>query len=154
VRNIVKQAFTSTRIHSLERTMRATVGELVERAGRRTAWDIVEGLASPLPLTVIASVLDIDFARLDDLRRWTAANLRVGAGALTRRQRREATESVVECNAFLTDHIDRAAGQGGNGCIAEFLAGTGDGERLTRSEAADIALLLMIGGTETTTNLI
>jgi cytochrome P450/malonyl CoA-acyl carrier protein transacylase len=154
VRNVVKQAFTSARIRAFDATIRAIVRKLLARVAAGAEWDLCEGLASPLPLSVIASMLDVDVARLNDVRRWVDAHLRAGVGSLTRKERRKAAEDIGECRAFLTDHVDRAASRRAGGCIGEFLAGTDGSDGLTRQEAADIGLLLLIAGTETTTNLI
>jgi cytochrome P450 len=153
VRNIVKRAFTSARISALEPLIRSIVHELVERVRTRGECELINDLAAPLPMSVIAWLLGIEFARLHDLRRWAAAILRVGA-ASTEEERRKTAEENFECLKFLTDHIDRSPGEPGRGCVAEFLAGHGGGDRLTPDEMLDIAFLLLVAGTETTTNLI
>ncbi len=143
VRNVVKRAFTPTRITALEGMIRSLARELADRMAARGACEGIEDLAVPLPLSVVASMLGIDAARLGDLRRWADARFRWGNATLSEAQRRRAEQEILECRAFFAHHIQRMARDRSGGCIPEFLLGTDDGDRLTSSEVLDVALLLL-----------
>src|SRR5216684_5391360 len=92
VRSVVKRAFTSTRITALQGMIRPLAEELTDRTVVRGTCEIIEDLAVPLPLSVVASMLGIDAARLGDLRRWADARFRWGNATLSEAQRRTAEQ--------------------------------------------------------------
>jgi cytochrome P450 len=151
VRNVVKQAFTAARIKALDGSIRSLAHDLVARAARG-ACEIVGEIALPLPLTVVAWMLGIDEARLPDLRRWSEAILRYGARGQSGRETEH--PDIAECRRFLADHMERAKREPGGGWVTDLLIAQVGPDCLTLAETVDVGFLLVVAGTETTTNLI
>ena len=77
LRRILDRDFTPGRVAALEPHIQTIADRLLERAADRYTFDLMEGLAIPLPVTVIAELLGIPPERGDDFKRWSAAsNLR------------------------------------------------------------------------------
>src|SRR5207249_526732 len=77
LRRLVQKPFTPSGIAALEPRLRSIceslVDELIEAGRDGEVVDLVERLAVPLPVIVIAEMMGIDPARRDDFRRWSNA---------------------------------------------------------------------------------
>jgi cytochrome P450 len=152
VRDVVKRAFTAARIKGLDESIRSLANDLVTRAAARGTCEIVAEIASPLPLTIVAWMLGIGTTRLPDLRRWSKAILLYGTRGHSGRETEH--PDVAECRRFLADHMERAKGEPGGGWVTDLLVAQVSTHCLTLAETVDIGFLLVVAGTETTTNLI
>lgn len=72
VRALVSQAFTPRAIALLEPKIRAIVQTLLDQVQARGEMDVVDDLAFPLPIMVIAELLGVPVGDRDDFRVWTA----------------------------------------------------------------------------------
>ena len=68
----VGRAFTAPRIARLEPRVRELVQGLVLRMTAQPEFELVAGLASPLPVVVISEMLGVEPARHQDFRRWSS----------------------------------------------------------------------------------
>ena len=152
VRDVVKRAFTAARIKALDESIRSLADDLVARAVACGACDVVEEIALPLPLTIVAWMLGIGTTRLPDLRRWSKAILLYGTRGHSGRETEH--PDVAECRGFLADHMERAQREPGGGWVTDLLVAQVSPDCLTLAETVDIGFLLVVAGTETTTNLI
>ncbi len=152
VRNVVKHAFTAARIKALEESVRSLADDLVGRGAARGACEIIGEIATPLPLTVVAWMLGIDQARLPDMRRWSQAILLYGTHGHSGLEPEH--PEVAACRRFLADHMKQAKRKPCGGWVTELLVAETGPDCLTLAEMVDIGFLLIVAGTETTTNLI
>ncbi|MGH7290105.1 MAG: hypothetical protein ACREJT_02760, partial [Myxococcota bacterium] len=81
MREIVNRGFTPRRIASWEKRAQEIVDACLSGFERRERFDLVEGLAIPLPVTVIAEMLGIEPERRADFKRWSDAIIFNGTGA-------------------------------------------------------------------------
>jgi cytochrome P450 len=179
-RSIVQPAFSLERIASLKEPLRSLSGELSADVVAREACDLVEDFAMLVPMTGIAWMLGMDTTRVRDLRRWSAAIIRstserratrkTGAGpadfrrylvglvgkidSRLRPSTSRASTDLEECRAFLVEHFDQARLKRTGGWLTDALAEQRGNDGLTTEELMDIAFLLIVAGTETTTDLI
>ncbi len=72
LRRILQDEFRMRPLRELEPRIRALVDGLGQALERRDRFDLVRDLSVPLPVTVIAELLDIDRARHDDFKHWSA----------------------------------------------------------------------------------
>jgi cytochrome P450 len=153
LRAIVNRGFTPRQIAAWERRAREIVEECLA-AVRGGPFDVVQSLAVPLPVTVIAEMLGIEPERRHDFKRWsdTVIDNATGAG------RAEPFGPVV-LDAFLemTAYIVRIARERRRkpaGDLISQLVSIGGGEGLSPVELVQFVTLLLVAGNETTTNLI
>ena len=180
-RNIVRPAFTADRVAALDGAIRSFVEKLAARIAERDECELIEDFAVLIPTTGIAWMLGIDDTRPGDLRRWSAAilestgarrlaknrtrpgNLRrwsaailesIGVRRLIKKNYPDTMSTIAECKAFLIDHFNRAMQKPSGGWVIDLLINNSDSDRLTTDELLDIGFLMIVAGTETTTDLI
>jgi cytochrome P450 len=153
LRAIVNRGFTPRQIAAWEQRAREVVAECL--AGLRGGeFDVVQGLAVPLPVTVIAEMLGIEPERRRDFKRWsdTVIDNATGAG-------RADPFGPVVLDTFLemtkyVVHIARERRKTPADDLISQLVSIGGGEGLSPVELLQFVTLLLVAGNETTTNLI
>ena len=107
-------------------------------------------LAEPLPVLVIAEMLGIPIERRPDFKRWSDAVV----GVLSGNADIDAGQaSMLEMVDFFTQIATERQRQPKDDLISVLVAGSEDG-RLEPMEIVVFAILLLIAGNETTTNLL
>ncbi len=71
LRTLVNRAFSPRRIADMEPRIRELSRGLVEEMIARPEFDLIEDLAAPLPVIVIAEMLGIEPSRRQDFKRWS-----------------------------------------------------------------------------------
>jgi cytochrome P450 len=156
IRRLLSRAFTPKAIADLEPRLRAVCGEFVEGLLANAAGvgaDLVSDLAIPFPVTVIAELLGIPAERRGDFRRWSDAL----SGALSGDwDPAEAQAAGHELVSFMAEVVEQRRAHPGSDLIGRLMAGMAqdDPDALTVAEIMMIAILLLVAGNETTTNLI
>jgi cytochrome P450 len=151
LRSIVTQAFTPRTVAQLEPRIRAITDALLDRVAEHGRMDIIDDLAVPLPVTVIAELLGIPLADQDRFKLWSDA---VVQGA------RAAATTALGANwygdmlAYFQGIIEQRRQAPQDDLISALLVAQVDGEFLTLHELIGFCILLLIAGNETTTNLI
>ena len=157
LRRMVSRDFTPRAVARWEPVVRTLVDEAVDRMLDLGSFDLVEELAGPLPISVIAEVLGIPTADRDRFRRWSDAI--VEGFRLTERidAQSDAVSTVIagvsELYAYLADAFAARAAQPRDDLLSRLMELEG-GERLGEVELFWFCLLLLVAGNETTTNLI
>ena len=154
LRRIVGRVFASQRLPGLEGRFRELVRPLIADMLARGRGELMEGLAQPVPLRLIAELLDIAPEHWDACRRWSNALTDAGQPFLTDTERSTITSSISECRVFFGEHVRRALAAELKGVFPDLVAPTADGHRLTAAELLDVCMLLVVAGNETITNLI
>lgn len=158
LRRLVSAAFTPRAMTDLEARIQQISRALVDDIVARDGFDVVDDLAIPLPVTVIAEMLGIDPARGADFKRWS--DDLVELGRLTRDQQMtpEETRRLVQSRRELVAYLETAIADRREHPRADLLSALtrveGEDSGLTALEVLGMAVLLLIAGNETTTNLI
>jgi cytochrome P450 len=149
-RKLVSKVFTPRAIEALRPRIRELAHELLDRVPSDRPFDLVDGYAKVLPLTMICEILGVpDELRSDVLHTADAGALLLDPG-LTYRQYRYAQSAVREAHRQLGEHIERLRRAPGPDLLSQ-LAQRGE---LTDLELRSTALLVIGAGFETTVNLI
>ena len=155
LRNMVNRAFTPRMVADMEPRIREITAGLLDRVAAAGQLDLVNDLAIPLPVTVIAEILGVESERHADFKRWS--NAVVGAeAATTDEEREEIGRDVAEfCDYFARVIEDRSAEPRDDLISALVTAARDDADvQLTPDDLLGFTGLLLIAGNETTTNLI
>jgi cytochrome P450 len=156
LRTLVSKAFTPRAVERLRPRITALVGSALDRAALRGGVELVEELAYPLPVTVIAEMLGVppeDWPRFRGWSRALVANLDPLSGR-DPGQVATALEARQALGRYLSGIVDRRRREPGEDLISGLLAGDGTGEVLTQGELVVMANLLLVAGHETTVNMI
>ena len=145
LRNIVSKVFTPRSIAELEPRIREITVRFLDDIDVSGPFDIVDRLAVPLPITVIAEMLGIDPADRADFKRWSDAI--IGTVPMPPMQLKH------EFGGYFGRVIDERRAHPRDDLISRLVS-LGDADALTMDELFSFVMLLLVAGNETTTNLI
>lgn len=149
MRRLVQPAFAPSRIRALEDKVRARARTLLDAIEPGVPVDVVDALAVPFPLLVIADLLGVPEARFDDLRRWTDALIELAT---------EETEAnllqAIEMSEYFLGQVAERQADPQDDLVSLLGTIETDGERLTDAELMMFCAQLLVGGNETTRNLV
>jgi pimeloyl-[acyl-carrier protein] synthase len=155
LRKLCSVAFTSRRIE----TMRAHIAEIAEtliaRALPKGKIDLIADFAAPLPAIVTAEMLGVPTDDHEQLKSWSADFAEM-LGNFQHNPDRAARvlKSVEEMQAYFRAAIREQERLPREGLIHSLMTAEVDGARLTEEEIIANTIVTMVGGQETTTNLI
>lgn len=155
LRKLINVAFTPRAINRLETRIRALARELVDELTHARTFDLIEAFAVPLPVIVISELLGVDPARRADFKRWSD-DLLIGSRF---DQLDDATiERVIQSRREFVDYfretIERRRHAPQDDLLGDLIRAEVEREMLSPDELLAMAVVLMIAGNETTTNLI
>ncbi|WP_178114771.1 cytochrome P450 [Pseudomonas saliphila] len=159
LRKLANKAFMPTKVAALEERARAIATELVEgliaKHGKEGEFDWVWEFTALYPVTVISEVLGVPTARRAEFKVWVddllAAANRHAYGPERLAEIRAHSDQL---RRFFEDLYDERKQNPQDDLISTFINAEVNGETMTRLEVLQMATLLLIGGVETTTNLL
>ena len=151
-RKLVSKGFTPRRIAAMEDHVRDIVTTLIDRMieGGPTA-DLVGQFSAPLPMTLIGELLGVGAEHRDQLQHWADVMVMLSDGG---EMSHKAGEAFVEYVAYATEVIEGRRRSPSDDLIGILVDAEIDGEKLSFDELIGESLLLLVGGNETTRNVI
>ncbi len=156
LRSLLSRAFTPRRVDELAGRIREIAIKLIDQFIEAGSCDLWEDFSAPLPTIVIAELLGIPSAdRAMFKEKSTALAKSVGPGMdLDPAKLASTSNPVMELAAYLASIFDEKRKKETDDLMGALLAAELDGKRLDEAELVGFAVLLLIAGNETTTNLI
>jgi cytochrome P450 len=161
LRSVISSAFTSNKIGALKPRIEEVCHELIDNVIEKGHMDLINDLAYPLPVTVIAELLGIPSDDRDTFRRW--ADELIGATAtnnsnlpIDRASEQSFKRVQNEMDSYFIKIIDKRKVNKlpSNDLISNLLKADIDGNKLTDEEIFAFCSLLLLAGHVTTVNLI
>jgi cytochrome P450 len=146
LRNLVTQAFTPRAVAGLADRITTIVNDLLDRVVANGQMDVVDDLAYPLPVIVIAELLGIPREDRDRFKAWSDAIVGASMGGGGNPQ--------AEMSAYFLQMIEQRRRDARDDLISALLNAQIAGVHLTQRELLGFCVLLLVAGNETTTNLI
>ncbi|WP_335975416.1 cytochrome P450 [Streptomyces sp. CA2R106] len=149
LRRMVTGPFAIRNVEALRPSVQAIVDDLIDRllAGPKPA-DLVEAFATPVPSLVICELLGVPYTDHDFFQRNTRVVVR----------RTSTPDEVVAAQTALIDYLDDLLGdkltRPGDDLLSKLAGQRVDTGQMTRREAAQMGVLLLSAGHETTANMI
>jgi cytochrome P450 len=156
LRRLVSRAFTPARVRDLGPRIEAIAAGLIKTASASTGpVDLIEALASPLPVTVISELLGVPSADYDRLVAWSDALARGldPAFLISAEDRERQQVARAEFGAYLADLIAERLRSPGDDLVSALAGVTDGGDVLSEEELIATCILLLVAGHETTTSL-
>ncbi|CAI8031279.1 Cytochrome P450 107B1 [Geodia barretti] len=147
LRKLVSKAFTPRMVSQLEPRIRAITDELLDAVIGKGAFDLVQDLAYPLPVIVIAEMLGVDPERRDDFKRWSDDVIHIVAAGQNETR-------MAQYMAYSVEMIEARRRAPRDDLVSALVQAQEERDALTLSELLNACLLLLVAGNETTTNLI
>jgi cytochrome P450 len=155
LRRLVGAAFSPKVVAGLAPRIAEITGELLDATGGATEFDLVPTLAYPLPVTVIAELLDLPAADRELFAIW--ADRLFGqevADPTDPELGKKIDEATADMLAYLLEHCRDRRAHPREDLISKLATVEADGERLTDTEAVNFSLVLLLAGHITTTALL
>jgi len=155
LRKLVAKAFTPRAAEKLRPRAREIVSELVERALAEREFDLVTGLALPLPSQLICEMLGVPGADRERFTRWTAVATHLLRGTYLVGEERVRVEATVgELAAYFAALIEERRKALGDDLISTLIRAEETGDQLSPQELLIQSMGLLVAGFETTVGLI
>jgi hypothetical protein len=155
LRSLASMAFTPARVEALRNHIRDILDRLLTPLVRRGSMDVIGDLAAPLPAIVTAEMLGVPVSDCDRLKAWSADFAEVLGNFQHNPDRATRTlKCVEEMTSYFREAVREQRAQPREGLINSFLTAEIDGDRLNEDEIIANCIVTMVGGQETTTNLI
>jgi cytochrome P450 len=155
VRSLASQAFAPHRVDALREHVREIVGNLLRAAEPRGRMDIIRELAEPMPYTITAEMLGVPVEDAPQLKAWSQDFARLlGNFQHDAEGTRRIGKTVEQVTKYFRLAIAKIRKQPREGLIHSFITASAGDDRFSDDEIVANAIVTMVGGQETTTNLI
>jgi cytochrome P450 len=159
LRALITRAFTPRVVANLEPRIRQLSRELLDQTIERGEMDLAADFSVPLPMMVIAQMLGIPIADLPRFKHWSDVILdmshTISGGDEAAQAAIEAFRATtVEMQGYLSGLLKQRRTAPQDDLLTRLAEAEVDGEQLTAQEILGFFQLLLVGGQETTTNLI
>lgn len=159
LRKLANKAFVPSRVNKLrERTAEVAdqlIDDIIAKFGTEGEFDWVWDFTALYPVTVIAEVLGVPTERRAEFKVWVDDILSASNRAAYDQEKLDhIRESSDKTRKFFEDLYDERVQNLGDDLISSFIQAEVEGEKLSRIEVIQMSILLLIGGVETTTNLL
>ena len=156
LRGLVNQAFTPKAVEAMRFHIQEIVDDLLNQVQSNGRMDLVEDLANPLPVIVIAEMLGVPPEERVTFKRWSddlVANMGV-PGTMNEELVKRAIASSREMAEYFKERIEERRKEPRDDLLSALVAAGERGEVLSEDEVLATCVLLLAAGNETTTNLI
>lgn len=157
LRGLANRAFTPRAVEGMRPQIEALADRLLdELAGQSGPVDLIEGYANWLPVLVIADILGADTRDRRRIKRWSDDWALLLSGS-TRPAGEVALRGAISgfmLQRYLKALVRRKQSRPGNSLLDELIAAVENGSGFSAEEVVSNALLLLVAGHITTTNLI
>lgn len=155
LRSLASTAFTPARVEALRSHIKEILDSLLAPLLAAGRMDVIADLAAPLPAIVTAEMMGVPTSDADQLKEWSADFAEVLGNFQHNPDRASRTlKCVEEMTSYFRDAIRQVRREPREGLINALLTAEIDGDRLTEEEIIANCIVTMVGGQETTTNLI
>ncbi len=158
LRALILRAFTPQAVAALEPRIRGLSHDLLDRVVEHGEMDLAADFAVPLPMMVIAEMIGIPGSDRERFKRWSDAILNlaqtVSGGEEAILAARAFAAAKAEMGAYLAGLLADRRSSPKDDLLTRLVEAEVDGERLTQADLLGFFQLLLLAGSETTTNLI
>lgn len=158
-RGIVAPYFTPRRINALEPVVQSIAHQLIDAWPVDDRVEFVRSFAVPLPVRVIAHILNVPEDRIDDFKRWSDDSTAAIGARISDEARLEAQRGVVEFQHYFAEQLERRRTEPQDDLLTTIVrAGYPEDEGTTRPltmpEMLSMVQQLLVAGNETTTKML
>jgi pimeloyl-[acyl-carrier protein] synthase len=155
VRGLASKAFTPRRVEVLRSHIQDITNDLLDAVQDKRQMDVIADLAYPLPAIVTAELLGVPTSDWKQLTTWSGDFAQVLGNFQHNPERApKVMQSLEEMVAYFRAAVRDQRERPRDGLISALVSAEIDGDRLTEEELVANIIVTMVGGQETTTNLI
>jgi cytochrome P450 len=155
IRGLASFAFTPQRVEVLRNHIRDIVENLLDTVMSKGSIDVIADLGEPLPYTVTAEMLGVPVEDAPQLKAWSQDFAEMLGNFQHNPERTHKVRRSIEgMTKYFQSAIEEIKKHPREGLIHSFLTAEINGDRFTEEEVIANTIVTMVGGQETTTNLI
>jgi cytochrome P450 len=155
LRGLASSAFTPRRVTVLREHIEDITRRLLDAAAERGRMDVIADLGAPLPAIVTAEMLGVPSEDHAQLKAWSTDFAEViGNFQHNPEHAARMLRSTDAMSEYFRERIREQHRHPREGLINALLTAELDGDRLSEEEVVANCIITMVGGQETTTNLI
>ena len=155
-RTVLGRILREKRVHQMRPQIRATASRLIDAFAATGRCEFVGDYAWKLSVLVIADLLGVDVARIDEFRRWAEAWVRPLLQPLTEDEMMDCMTQVAELQHFLAAELQARIDSPRDDLLTDIAQATLDlgqgGVPLRLHEQLGLCELLIVAGNDTTAN--
>jgi cytochrome P450 len=155
VRTLAARAFTPRRVEVLRGHIQEITDRLLDEVEEKGRMDVIGELGAPLPAIVTTEMLGVPSRDWEKLKNWSTdfaemlGNFQHNPGRAGR-----VLQSLEEMTAYFREAVRRQAEEPTEGLVNALANAEVNGDRFSEEEVVANLIVTMVGGLETTTNLI
>ena len=155
LRALAQSAFTCARVERMRSHIQDICDGLIDKVISRGRMDVIADLAGPMPAIVTAELLGVPSKDHEQLKSWSADFAEM-LGNFQHNPNRVARvlKSVEDMSGYFANAMDEQRRNPNDGLIGAMMNAEVDGAKLGAGEIIANLIVTMVGGQETTTNLI
>jgi cytochrome P450 len=155
LRSICAAAFTPRRVEGLRTIIESIATGLIDKVIANGSMDMIAEFANPLPAIVTARLLGVPVEDHEQLHAWVL-DLAEVLGNFQHHPDRvaEILQSLEDLKSYIASRMEEQRRCPNDGLIYSLMTAEVDGHRLADEEVIANTIITLIGGHETTTNLI
>jgi cytochrome P450 len=152
LRRLVSKAFTPRMVERLRPRIEELVDGALDEAGPE--WDVIDGLAFPLPFRVISELLGTPETDSAQLRQWSGTVVRSLEPVVDPELLKAIAEAARNIQGLVGEILEWKRSNPADDLLTALLEAEEDGDKLSAEELIEQVALLYLAGHETTVNLI
>jgi cytochrome P450 len=155
LRKLCMSAFTPRRVEAMEDKVREIAHDLIDQAAQGGECELIADFAEPFPAIVTAGLLGVPLEDHRQLKAWSATFAEMLGNFQHNPDRvRDVLKCVADMTGYFRDAVREQERNPHDGLIRSLMDAEVDGQRLSEDEVIANTIVTMVGGQETTTNLI
>lgn len=154
LRALVRNAFAPRAVNALESRIRGTMATLLDDIRDPSSFDLMEAVARPLPVMVIAGVLGLPTGDWPRFKVWSAQRARLLEPRIGWREGRAGKRMSRAFAAYVRPVLDSRRAAPREDIVSSLVRARKNGAPLSERETVNMLRLLLAAGSETAANLI
>ena len=155
LRALASAAFTPRRVEQLRSHIEDVMNGLIDRVSAQGQMDVIADFAAPAPAIITAEMLGVPAEDHADLKDWSQDFAEMLGNFQHNPERYpRVLRSVENLSSYFREAMKKQRAAPRDGLIRAMMEAEVEGERLNEEEIIANLIVTMVGGQETTTNLI
>ncbi|MEZ5714491.1 MAG: cytochrome P450 [Paracoccaceae bacterium] len=150
IRRLLTRAFTSARINALAPQIAALAHELIDAFPTGSAFDLLPGFATPIPVRIICRLLGVPEEMAPQLLDWSHAMVAMYQARRTPEIETAAARAAADFAGFMRGYVETRRRAPADDLITHLIAAEEAGDHLTPDELIATCILLLNAGHEAT----
>ncbi len=156
LRGVIASAFTPMMIAKLQPHIENIAHEMLNEVIAKGSMDLIDDLAYPLPVTIIAELLGVPIDDRNLFRGWADMIVSSTGSDITDEQgtSNNIVQMIKEMDSYFTDIVEERTQKPRDDLITNLIKAQVEGRHLSNDEILTFCRLLLLAGHVTTVNLI